>query len=92
MSKLINRVLEQIENDFNNGDLTALEELLTFVPRENLIGYLSEEEWEQYENEYCCNNCGGGFIAEEMDFDVNDVDLCKNCNHRSFNDAPYGDE
>ena len=41
---------------------------------------------------FCCDNCGGGFIKEEMDFDVNDQDLCKNCNHISFNDAPYGKE
>ena len=41
---------------------------------------------------FMCDNCGGGFISEEMDFDVNDQDLCKNCNHISFNDAPYGKE
>jgi len=29
---------------------------------------------------YMCDNCGGGFIREEMAFDVNDQDLCKNCN------------
>lgn len=41
--------------------------------------------------QYMCNNCGGGFSKEEMDFDVNDSDLCKNCNHQSFNEAPYND-
>ena len=92
MSLLINRVLEQVKADLSMGDLTAIEELLTFVPKENLIGYLPEEEWEQYENDYQCQNCGGGFTRDEMDFDVNGVDLCKNCNHTSFNDAPYGDE
>lgn len=42
---------------------------------------------------YMCQNCGGGFLSEEMDFDVeeNDCDLCKNCNHQTFNEAPYGD-
>lgn len=30
--------------------------------------------------------------CEEMDFDVNDQDLCKDCSYVSFNDAPYGDE
>jgi DNA-directed RNA polymerase subunit RPC12/RpoP len=44
------------------------------------------------ENEYMCQNCGGGFSRDEMDFDVNDVDLCKNCNYKSFNDSPYGDD
>jgi len=78
MSSLINRVVEQIKSDFAMGDLTSLEELLSFVPRENLIGYLSEDEWERYENEYCCNNCGGGFIKEEMVFGE-DEDLCKDC-------------
>ena len=89
---LIDRVLVEIQRDLTMGDLTSLDELLTFVPKENLIGYLPEEEWERFENEYCCNNCGGGFLSEEMDFDINDVDLCKNCNYTSFNDAPYGDE
>ena len=93
MSKLIDRVLVEIQRDFAMGDLTALDELLSFVPRENLIGYLPEEEWEQYENEYCCNCCGDLFPREEMDFDVDDdQDLCKNCNYKSYNDAPYGDD
>jgi hypothetical protein len=83
---LIERVVEQIKNDLLVGDVEALEELLSFVPKENLLGYLPEEEWEKYENEYCCDNCGGGFIREEMDFDVNDQDLCKNCSYVSFND------
>ena len=89
---LIDRVLVEIQRDFAMGDLTALDELLSFVPKENLIGYLPEEEWERFENDYQCQNCGGGFIREEMDFDVDDVDLCKNCNHRTFNEAPYGEE
>ena len=41
---------------------------------------------------FMCNCCGGGFTREEMDFDVNDQDLCKNCNHTTFNDAPYGED
>ena len=88
---LIERVVEQIKNDLAMGDVEAIEELLSFVPKENLIAYLPEEEWEKYENEYCCENCGGGFIKDEMDFDINDQDLCKNCSYRSFNDTPYGE-
>ncbi len=80
MSKLIERVVEQIKSDLSNGWEESIEELLSFVPRENLIGFLSEDEWERYENEYMCDNCGGGFIKEEMDFDVNGQDLCKDCN------------
>ena len=41
-SDLIDRVLDQIAQDLEGGDLTALEELLKFVPRENLIAYLPE--------------------------------------------------
>jgi hypothetical protein len=78
MGSLINRVIVEIQRDFAMGDLTSLEELLSFIPRENLISYLSEDEWERYENEYCCNNCGGGFIKEEMVFGE-DEDLCKDC-------------
>jgi hypothetical protein len=78
MSSLIDRVIEEIRKDFAMGDLTALDELLTFVPRENLIGYLPEEEWSNFENEYMCNNCGGGFIRDEMIFG-DDNDLCKDC-------------
>ncbi len=65
---LIDRVIEEIRKDFAMGDLTALDELLTFVPRENLIGYLPEEEWSNFENEYCCDNCGGNewmLLAQE---------------------------
>lgn len=78
MSLLIERVLEQIKADLSMGDVTAIEELLSFVPKENLLGYLPEEEWERFENDYQCQNCGGGFIREEMDFG-DDVDLCKDC-------------
>ncbi len=78
MSKLIERVVEQIKSDLSNGWEESIEELLSFVPRENLIGFLSEDEWERYENEYCCDNCGGGFIRDEMIFG-DDNDLCKDC-------------
>lgn len=78
MSLLIERVLEQIKADLSMGDVTAIEELLSFVPKENLIGYLPEEEWERFENDYQCQNCGGGFIRDEMIFG-DDVDLCKDC-------------
>ena len=88
MSSLIERVVEQIKSDLSNGWEESIEELLSFVPRENLIGYLPEEEWDKYENEYCCDNCGGGFIKEDMAFDVNDQDLCKGC-HASIIHSNY---
>jgi hypothetical protein len=79
MSSLIDRVIEEIRKNFAMGDLTALDELLSFVPRENLIGYLPEEEWDKYENDYQCQNCGGGFTREEIVFDDNGEDLCVDC-------------
>jgi len=38
MENLIDRVIEEISKDFAMGDLTALEELLSFIPKENLVG------------------------------------------------------
>ena len=45
---LIKRVLEEIKSDIGNGDTAALAELLSFLPDDNLIQYLPEEEWEDY--------------------------------------------
>jgi hypothetical protein len=42
--ELIDKVLYQMREDLINHDLTAIEELLKFVPDANLIGYLPEEE------------------------------------------------
>jgi hypothetical protein len=41
--QLIDLVLDQIVNDLEGSDMTALEELLKSVPRDNLIAYLPEE-------------------------------------------------
>ncbi len=43
MDNLIDSVIEQIKEDIKDGDLTAIDELLRFVPKENLIGYLPEK-------------------------------------------------
>ena len=43
MDNLVDSVIDQIKEDINGGDLTAIDELLRFVPKENLIGYLPEE-------------------------------------------------
>ncbi len=43
MDKLVDLVIERIKEDINCGDLTAIDELLRFVPRENLIGFLPEK-------------------------------------------------
>jgi len=42
--KLTDRVLDQIQKDIASQNLTAIAELLTFVPVENLRGYLPEAE------------------------------------------------
>lgn len=49
MDKLIDAVIAQIRVDLEN-DEAPLIELLKFVPKENLIQYLSEEEWAKYED------------------------------------------
>jgi hypothetical protein len=41
---LIEQVIKQIALDFENCDTTALEELLAFVPKENLKAFLPEGE------------------------------------------------
>ena len=42
--KLIDRVLEQIQNDVAEQDLSSLAELLCYVPIKNLKNYLPEDE------------------------------------------------
>lgn len=42
---LTDAVLEKMQEDIANGDLTAIDELLGFVPKENLIAYLPEDQW-----------------------------------------------
>ena len=43
-SEVIDKVIEQIKKDILDEDLTCIEELLTFVPLENLIGFLPEDQ------------------------------------------------
>jgi hypothetical protein len=40
--ELVNLVLDQIVQDVENKDFTAIEELLAFVPEANLKSFLSE--------------------------------------------------
>ena len=44
MDKLIDKVLKQMQRDFDDQDITAVEDLLTFVPIKYLEGYLPEGE------------------------------------------------
>ena len=40
---LFDRVIDQLRADIEWRDYTAIEELLKFVPRENLIAFLKED-------------------------------------------------
>ena len=42
MNELIDKVLKQMQKDFDNQDVTAIEELLCHIPIKYLEGYLSE--------------------------------------------------
>lgn len=46
--KLIDAVIERMKEDISFGDWTAIDELLSFCPKENLIQYLPEEEWSKF--------------------------------------------
>lgn len=47
---LIETVLQQIVMDVHCGDSEAIEELLKFLPVENLIAYLPEEDWKKFKH------------------------------------------
>lgn len=47
---LVDRVIENLLEQIKYGDLTVLEELLKFIPTENLIGALNEDEWLTYKH------------------------------------------
>lgn len=46
--QIIDAVINQIRYDISFGDETAIDELLGFVPVENLLGYLPEEDAQKY--------------------------------------------
>lgn len=48
---IIDKLIEQIKQDIEQGDTTVLAELLGFVPDLNLIQGLPEEQWEDENNE-----------------------------------------
>jgi len=45
---LVEAVIDQIKSDIAIEDVTAIDELLRFIPKKNLIGYLPEEDWKKY--------------------------------------------
>lgn len=44
---IIEAVIEQMRQDFEMDDVTAIYELLEFTPKKNLLGYLPEEVADQ---------------------------------------------
>ena len=42
--RVINAVISQMNNDVNDNNLDGIAELITFAPKENLIGYLATDE------------------------------------------------
>jgi len=52
MEKLKQDLIEEVINEMTTSiwqsDYEAIEELLSFIPVENLIEYLPEEFWEKY--------------------------------------------
>lgn len=45
---LLDRVVNRIELDLEQGDVSSVEELLDFLPKENLIAYLPEEDQKNF--------------------------------------------
>ena len=82
-------IKEQHADNSEHGEFDDESDLVDVVQR---VVTQIKEEWPDYGNKYMCNSCGDHFHKADMDFDVNDSDLCKNCNYVSFNDAPYGEE
>lgn len=44
---LINSVIDQIKKDVHDGDFTAIEEMLAFVPKDKLRGFLPETYYDE---------------------------------------------
>jgi len=53
--RVVDAVLEEIKVDIANGDVTAIDELLMFLPVERLKGYLPEEQIKKINWQTYCN-------------------------------------
>lgn len=70
------------------ANIIAHYEHISFVEEDFFCNLVADEE-----PLFMCNCCHDHFTREEMDFDVDDdQDLCKNCNYKSYNEAPYGQD
>jgi len=48
--RVIDAVIEDLKKSFDIGDYTVLEELLSFIPNDKLIGALPEEMWKNFKD------------------------------------------
>lgn len=48
---VIDAVIEQLKDDFEKGDFTVLDELLSVIPINTLIQSLPEEQWSKFKTE-----------------------------------------
>lgn len=46
--RLVDEAIERIKKDIEVGDVTAIDELLRFVPDDNLVGFLAEGDEKKY--------------------------------------------
>ena len=52
---LLMQVIKQIKEDINDNYFESLEELLNFIPNENLLGYLQEEKANEITQHFLTN-------------------------------------
>lgn len=45
---LVDAVIDRLKKDLEEGDCTVLDELLSFLPSDELIQALPEEEWKKW--------------------------------------------
>jgi biotin synthase-related radical SAM superfamily protein len=84
LDRVVKFIMEQHADNSEHGEFDDESDLVDVIQR--VVTQIEDE------SSFMCNSCHDLFPREEMDFDVNDSDLCKNCNYVSFNDAPYGGE
>jgi len=53
--KLLLQVIEQIKEDIRDNYIESLEELLNFIPNENLLAYLKEEKANEITQQFLTN-------------------------------------
>jgi formylmethanofuran dehydrogenase subunit E len=70
LERVFKMIIEQHADNNEHAEFDDESDLVDVVKR--VVNQLDEEPT------FCCQNCGGGFMREEMVFG-DDVDLCKDC-------------